>query len=108
MQGNMCKCDDPNQYVSFDGCVNDHSNDCHMPRSAYSKDHNACREWVPCPMGDPMFKGCMSCGMTNEFDGKPFPMECFDCAPGYARLMWKDGGHRCVKHEMFYDCTKQD
>jgi hypothetical protein len=86
MQGTQCKCDDPNQYVSLNGCVNDHSNDCHMPMSGYSKDHNACRMWEVCPMADPMFEGCKTCGMTNKFDGKPFPMECFDCAAGYVKL----------------------
>lgn len=76
--------------------------------SMYSKDHSVCREFVPCPMGDPMFEGCNMCGMTNHFDGNPFPMECFNCAAGYEREMWKDGGHRCVRHDMYYDCTKQD
>ena len=58
-------------------------------------------------MGDPMFEGCTECGMTNMFDGKPFPMSCFECAPGYEKRDWKDGGQRCVRHDMFWDCKPQ-
>ena len=107
MMGTECRCDDPSQYVSLNGCVNDHSQDCHMPMSAYSKDHNACRTWEPCPMGDPMFEGCTSCGMTNMFDGKPHPMSCHECAPGYNKEDWKDGGERCVRHDMYWNCLPQ-
>lgn len=54
-----------------------------------------------------MFEGCTSCGMTNMFDGKPYPMSCHECAPGYNKEDWKDGGERCVRHDMYWDCSPQ-
>jgi len=59
-------------------------------------------------MGDPMFEGCSECGFDNMFNGQAnSAMYCLECDDGYHNVDWRMGEKRCVRHDMYWDCTPQ-
>jgi hypothetical protein len=55
-----------------------------------------------------MFEGCTDCGHDNHFNGQPVSaMYCLECEDGYASQYFRNGEQRCVRYDMYWDCSPQ-